>query len=261
MTTYGLKKFAILYPNDAYGIEYTNIFWDEVLARGGEITAAQTYSSAEKDFHNSIARLIGTYYLDDRADEYSFLLKKWYKEQKTINSRTTPPADLLPPRIDFEAIFIPDGVKALGQMASMLVYNDVANVRLLGTNLWNNSTLIDRGTSLIENALFVDDKNTFDSAFKRTSFFRDYVALYKEEPSIFEAQAYDTGHALRVLIENGASSRSSVRDGLAQIRNFKGVLGTLDVNESREFTRPLTLLTVKAGKIEEAAHPALRSTN
>jgi ABC-type branched-subunit amino acid transport system substrate-binding protein len=37
-----LRRFAILYPNDPYGVEYANIFWDEVLARGGVITAAQT---------------------------------------------------------------------------------------------------------------------------------------------------------------------------------------------------------------------------
>ncbi|NCN95375.1 MAG: ABC transporter substrate-binding protein, partial [Bdellovibrionales bacterium] len=47
-----LKKFAILFPNDAYGVEYANLFWDEVERRGGSISAAQSYSSDETDFRN-----------------------------------------------------------------------------------------------------------------------------------------------------------------------------------------------------------------
>jgi ABC-type branched-subunit amino acid transport system substrate-binding protein len=59
----GIKKFAVLFPNDAYGVEFTNIFWDEVLARGGQVTSAQSYSSKETDFHAVIQRLVGTYYV------------------------------------------------------------------------------------------------------------------------------------------------------------------------------------------------------
>src|SRR5690606_20620431 len=50
----GFKRFAILYPEDAYGTEYANLFWDAVLAAGGEIKAAQSYNPKETDFRASI---------------------------------------------------------------------------------------------------------------------------------------------------------------------------------------------------------------
>src|SRR6185369_3531304 len=62
MDELGLKKFAILFPNDPYGVEYANIFWDEVLARGGSVQAAQTYNPKDTDFRGVIQRLVGTYY-------------------------------------------------------------------------------------------------------------------------------------------------------------------------------------------------------
>lgn len=252
MDQFGMKRFAIIYPNDPYGVEYANLFWDEVLARGGQITAAQYYSPNEKDFRGLVSRLVGTYYLEDRASEYSALLKKWYSEQKVISSRVSPPTDLLPPIIDFDAVFIPDGVKALGQISSMLVYSDVSNVRLLGTNLWNNPGLVERGSKLIESALFIDATSLVDNSFQKTAFYKEYVSMYKEEPGVFEAQAYDTGLALRQAIQSGARSRSALRDSLQRISGFNGLVGNISVTANREFTRPLTLLTVKDSKIAPA---------
>lgn len=252
---YGHRRFAIIYPNDPYGVEYANIFWNEVLSRGGQITAAQTYSPQERDFSGVISRLVGTFYLEDRHSEYSALLGNWYAEQKVISSRVTPPADLLAPIVDFDAVFIPDGAKALGQIASMLVYHDVKNVRLLGTNLWNSPAIVSRGTSLIEGSLFVDARSTVDKSFSRSAFFREYKSLYGEEPSVFEAQAYDTALSLRTAIQSGARSRPALRESLLRTRTLQGAVGTIDVTESREFTRPLSLLTVKDGQIEIAVPP------
>lgn len=248
----GMKRFAILYPNDPYGVEYANLFWDEVLLNGGQITAAQTYAPTEKDFSSAISRLVGTYYLEDRVDEYTHLAKEWYAQQKTITARVTPPTDLLQPIVDFDGLFIPDGVKSLGQISSMLVYNDISGVRLLGTNLWNSSTLIDRGTNLIDRALFVDAKSSVDKSFDHSRFYQEYKNIFGEEPSTFEAQAYDTGLALKDAIQQGARSRVALREALMSLRPFQGTVGAITINEEREFTRPLVVLTVKDGKIEQS---------
>lgn len=249
MDQYGMKRFAIMFPNDAYGVEYANIFWDEVLSRGGQITAVQAYAPNEKDFASVIRRLVGTYYLEDRQDEYNFLLKEWYSKQKRLTARTEPPDDLLPPIIDFDAIFIPDGVKALGQIASMLVYQNVGQTRLLGTNLWNTKELLDRGTKLSENALFVDAKVAVDPSFKESAFYKEFKQVYGEDPTIFEAQAYDTGLILRRYLTSGVSSRAALKESLKGLREFNGAIGSITVNSAREFSRPLTVLSNIDGQI------------
>ncbi|MEK6554416.1 MAG: penicillin-binding protein activator, partial [Bdellovibrionota bacterium] len=246
MDTQGLRRFAILYPNDAYGVEYANLFWDAVLARGGQIVAAQTYATDEKDFGPVIRRLVGTYYLEARAEEYAYLLRDWYSKQKSITSRTESPDDLLPPIQHFDAIFIPDSVRALGQIASMLIYQNVQSTRLLGTNLWNTKDLVDRGTKLIDNSIFVDASSSMDQTYQKSDFAKEYRATFGEEPTVFEAQAYDTGIALRRILTSGVSSRNELREKLESIGSFAGSVGNIRVAQ-REFSRPLTVLSVQAG--------------
>lgn len=249
MDDLGYRRFAILYPNDAYGIEYTNLFWDEVLARGGSISAAQIYDSKETDFSGPVKRLVGTFYLEDRLEEYKYLLKEWQKKTKSVGARVSPPDELLPPIIDFEAIFVPDSIRALSQIAPMLAFHDVNKVKLLGTNLWNTPDLVTKGERFVEGALFVDGLLHQDPGFRESKFFRDYFQTFQEEPGLFEAQGYDAGLMLREIIENGERSRIGLAEKLSQLKTFRGALGTLYANNSREVERPTLALTIEKGVI------------
>ena len=243
------KRFAILYPNDKYGVEYANLFWDEVRARGGIITGAQSYAPKETDFSGPIQRLVGTYYLKGRVGEYKYLLKSWQKKAKTMRGRTSPPGELLPPIIDFEVLFVPDDTSAIGQIAPMLAYQEVKGIRLLGTNIWNTSNLMKRGERFVEGAIFVDSLLSSDSLFQRSRFFQDFQNTFKEAPGLFEVQGFDAALIVRKLIEDGERTRVDLADSLASLKTFKGSLGTLFVNNRREVERPLVPLTVEKGRI------------
>jgi len=249
MGTLGMKKFAILYPNDAYGVEYANLFWDAVLARGGEITGVQAYDPKSTNFSDPVRRLVGTYFLEDREDEYRSRLNDWFKDRKTLRGRQSPPEDLLPPIVDFDAIFVPDGARAMGQIAPTLAYHDVLNVKLLGTNLWNTTSFIRLGKRHVEDAVFVDTILSSDPAFRSSSFFKEFVAVFGEEPGLFEAQAYDAGLMLRQSIASGANSRLGLTRELSSRDKFTGSIGTLQMTEQREIIRPLVTLTVHKNQI------------
>lgn len=249
MEDLGMKKFAILFSNDPYGVEFANIFWDEVLARGGSITAAQNYSAKETDFHDVIQRLVGTYYIETRNDEYRVRLKDWAKAQGKAAARMTPPDDLLPPLVDFDAIFIPDSAKSMGQIAAMLTYNNVKNVKLLGTNLWNTPGLEKRAGNFANNLLFVDSFVSSDPNYAHSQFVKDYKTIFNEEPGILEVQGYDAALLLRQLISQGYTSRESLSRALAKVQDFPGSLGPLSITQDREIMRPLTALTLEKGEI------------
>lgn len=242
----GFKRFAVLYPNDAYGVELANLFWDEVLARGGQITGAQSYDPKETDFRKSIKRLVGTYYIDDRAQEYQIRLRELKKDQKSHTARDQI-KDVLPPIVDFDAIFIPDSTRAAGQIAAMLTYNDVNNVTLMGTNLFHSKDLVDRGGKNVEGALFID--SALPSA-ETNSFYQNFVRTYSYKPDIFELQGYETGLILRHALEQGASTRVALKERLSKLSQFKGVVGPLSMSGQREVLRPLVLYTVEKGVIK-----------
>ncbi len=247
MEDMGMKKFAILYPNDLYGTEFTNIFWDEVLARGGQVTAVQTYSIKETDFRLVIQRLVGTYFGEARQDEFNLRLKELQQSGKKHSMRQSNLENVLPPITDFDAIFIPDSARAMGQIAAMLSYNDVRGVKLLGTNLWNTKDVAKRAGNFAQNLIFVDSITPVTQSNSR--FLAEYRSLYGEEPSLIEVQAYDAGLILRQLIASGADSREALVGRLSQLKHFPGSLGSLSTNADREIERPVTPLTIEKGEV------------
>lgn len=246
MEDYGMKKFAILYPNDQYGVEFSNIFWDEVLARGGQVTAVQNYSTKETDFRLVVQRLVGTYYGEARQDEFNVRMKEKQKTEKR-SARKDNVETILPPITDFDGIFVPDSAKALGQIAAMLAFNDVRGVKLLGTNLWNTPAITKRAGNFVNNLMFVD--SMAPNAQEQSRFATEYKALYNESPSLIEIQAYDAGLILRQLIASGADSRQSLTKKLTELNKFPGALGPLTMSPDREIERPVTALTVEKGEI------------
>jgi branched-chain amino acid transport system substrate-binding protein len=251
MEEFNINRFAIMYPNDPYGVEYANIFWNEVTRRGGQINGAQPYPRNEKDFKGQVQRLVGTFYIDDRMEEYKLRLKEWEKKQKRVSQRNLPPEDILPPLVDFEALFIPDDTVALGQVASMLKYNDVGGIRLLGTNLWNKpSEFFARGQTFAESSLFVDAFTPSENELKKNEFYQEFNRVFGQKPTVFEIQAYDTGKIIRQILDRGADSRASVIGSLRDGKDFPGVFGPLQVGKNREITRHVVAFTGNNGQIQ-----------
>lgn len=248
MEDFGMKRFAIVYPNDPYGVEYTNLFWDEVLARGGTIASVQSYNPKETDFRYVIQRLVGTFYVEGRYDEFKMRQhQKELAQAKKHSSRESNEEDILPPIVDFDAVFIPDSSKAMGQISAFLSFTGVKGVKLLGTNLWNSPGLAKRAGNFVNNLIFVDSYLPALSGDSR--FVQEYKALYNEDPSLIEIQAYDSALILRQMIVQGATTRETLARQLTSLKRFPGALGTLNMNPDREIQRPLLALTLDKGEI------------
>lgn len=247
----GLKRFAIVYPNDAYGTEYATFFWDEIKARGGEIVGAQSYDVETKDFSPQVQRLTGTFYMEDRANEYAQRLKVYQEKNPKRSARSSAPTieDILPPIVDFDAVFIPETAVGVGQIVPAFAYNNVKGIRFLGTNAWNSDALIRRAGKSVEGSVFVDSVLTTDPTFRASEFFTTFKGTFDEEPGRNEIQAFDSAVILRQLIGSGETTRVGLQSRLATLQNAPGALGRVSAAGDREFRRPTTVLTVNAGKI------------
>jgi len=250
MKDLNFKRFAILYPNDAYGVKISNIFWKMVVEKGGTVSGAQAYPPGETDFNEPIQKLVGTFYLEDRKEEYKQRLKEWHeKEEAAGRRRQKPPVGLLPPVVDFDAIFIPDGPKAIGQIAPMLAYNDIRDVYLIGTNIWNTREFLRRGQNFVSSSLFTDAFYEQDESFRNSQFYQSFSSTFNKAPSTFALVGYDSGLVARSVLSQGASSRLEFTQTIAQNRGIPGALSTLSLNSKKEFVRPVVTLTVKEGEI------------
>ncbi len=257
------KRFAVLYPNDAYGVEFANIYWDHVLARGGKIMAAQTYDAKENDFTSMIQKMTGTYYPEGRPEEYKERLKEMALEKKgkaeknknkvpAKNSRANEVLEsVLSPIVDFDVLFIPDTGKTLSQVMAFLKVNDVPPIVFLGTNIWNSAELGKRVGTNSNQIYFVDAIDQSDSTPKETSFYKDYFAAFNEEPTLIEMQVFEAAKIIRDLLADGVSSRDSLASSLRSLGRTQGVTGQLRMSSQRELERPLHILSLESGIIKK----------
>lgn len=253
------KRFAILYPNDAYGIEFANKYWDLVLAGGGEVVAAQAYDPKDTNLDIYVKKLVGTYHVDARSQEYEARLKEIAekkKKQKDLEANKKKSTrehetqeNILPPIVDFDVLFVPDSGKALGQIMAFMKNNDVTQMTYLGTNLWNTSDLYRRVGNNTSNVFFVDANLTVDDQ-KKSDFHSKYVAKYEEEPTIVEAQIYEAAKILKDTIGSSSISRSSLAYQLGILGRKQGAYSEIRMNNNHEIERPLHIFSLTEGAIQ-----------
>ncbi|MCK5783279.1 MAG: penicillin-binding protein activator [Desulfobacterales bacterium] len=241
----GLSRFAILYPEEKYGETFMNLFWDEVISYGGEIVGVESYTFDQTDFATAIRKLTGLYY-EVPAD-----LKETVSTTIPYSGKQEDTEDMAP-IIDFEAIFIPDGPKKVGLIAPQLVFFDVNEVYLFGTNLWHSDQLIEMARQHVNGAIIPEIFFAESTAEEVVSFTRFFEETYGETPGAIEAVAYDIATMLfQILSMPDVSYRSSIKEKLMHISDFKGVTGTSAFNDEGDAIKELYLLKIKGNKFVE----------
>jgi len=227
----GMKRFAILYPDDPYGNEMMEAFWNEVEWYGGEVRGVESYEPNATDFSREIRALAG---LPEKKDGQE------QEEEK--------PA----PFVDFDALFIPDTALKARLIAPQLAFHDITTVQLLGSNLWNTPDLLQGETTYLQGAVFVDV--FFPDSLSRAV--RDFVDrfyfAYGRNPTEIEALAFDTMKILLTLLEDEKIRiREDLRDALLQLKNDPGVTGLTGFDEGGEARKELFVLSIRGNKIVE----------
>jgi branched-chain amino acid transport system substrate-binding protein len=240
----GLTRFAILYPDEKYGITFMNLFWDEVIALGGEVVGVESYTSSQSDFSVAIKKLVGLYY-DVPIDLLE--LEDFIFEDEVPDE---PEAI-----VDFDAIFIPDGPEKSGLILPALTYHDVTDTYLLGTNLWHSNRLIDMAKHHARGAIMPEIffAESADDTVKE--FVRLFEETFAEKPGFIEAISYDTATILfDVISRPHIRFRSSIRNELMSIHNFPGATGLTRFSENGDAEKRLFLLQITRRGFVELDH-------
>jgi ABC-type branched-subunit amino acid transport system substrate-binding protein len=250
----GLRRFAILYPSDDYGVTYKNLFWDEVEQLGGEIVGVEAYPPDQVDVQTPIRRLVGMDYLTDDQKE---LVQERDRLQRRPHDNAerlaSPELTDLPPFVDFDALFIPDAAHQVGLILPQVRFYDIRDPLLLGPSGWNDRKLVEIAGGDAEGVVFADVFfPASDFPFVK-DFVSSYYAAYGEEPGAVAAEGFDAGSMLREALSHDdiVVSRTRVRDELLEIRDFPGVSGLTSFDEVGGTRKNLYLLTVLRGEIAE----------
>jgi ABC-type branched-subunit amino acid transport system substrate-binding protein len=212
----GIRRFAVMHPDDKYGHTFMARFAEAVETHGAILTGRVTYNPTSTDFAEPIRHLAA------------------------MGAGTPNGA---------EALFIPDAPAKAALIIPQLAFHDLTGLRLLGVNLWHDRSLIEMADTFAEGVVFPAGffPRQADSAI--AAFIEDFQAAYGQEPGYIEATAYD---AAMILFE--ALSRPEVRSR-AQLLNFlttgrprAGLTGEGFFDPQGELRQSLPLVTVRGGE-------------
>ncbi|UCD78034.1 MAG: penicillin-binding protein activator [Desulfobacterales bacterium] len=259
--TLGLYRYAILYPDETYGITFMNLFWDELLKLGGKVVGVEAYKPQNTDFTDPIKKLIGLYYQVPEDLKPEVVLNGNQSETDAQKSADNGSRDASAdkqqeeepqPIVDFDAIFIPDSPGKAGLIVPQLAYLDVKDVYLLGTNLWHSDSLIKIADQYVQGAVMPDGFFGESDSPIVQKFVTAFEEAYQEKPDFIEAVVFDSAMILfHAVSRPHIRYRNEIRDELLGLDNFPGVTGPTRFDENGEVRKKLHLLRIKGKRFVE----------
>lgn len=235
------KRFGIFAPDSAGGHRAAEAFKAAVLARGGEI-AGETFYDPEAKALMPFAAELGQ--KDEKARAWE--LRKLREEAEEAGR--DPGTVVLPPAVEFDAIFIPDNARNVALAAAALAYEEFSigqfrakkgadTAALIGLSGWNHQTLVTSGDAYVRDSRFTE----YFLTDAHPDFVRDFKGATNRDPSPLEAAVVDAG---RLLAKAAGTDHASFAESLAAAKVEGSNTGTTGFGEDHRSTPTIAILTI-----------------
>ncbi|OGC92039.1 MAG: ethanolamine utilization protein EutJ [candidate division Zixibacteria bacterium RBG_16_53_22] len=208
----GLRNVAILKDvrND-YSVGLAQFFEETFVGLGGKIAATQAYSEGDTDF----------------------------KAQLTALKGANP-----------EAVFVP-GYYTEGALIVKQARELNMTMPIIGGDGWDSSKLVEIGGEALNGSYFSTHYASDDTNYMVKNFVTKYKERYNETPDAMAALGYDAGLILcDAITRAGSTDGAAIRDALAATRGFRGVTGTISIDENRNARKSAVVIAVVDGKLQ-----------
>lgn len=253
-----IKRVAILYPQDRYGQTFMHLFWDALLEKGATVAALESYDPRKTDFAEPIKKLVGLHYHLPwfLKSKITTALDRFSHDEEDPGDAFDDDAETEYDRpeaiVDFDAVFIPDSPKAAGLIIPQLLYYDIKNVYLLGTNLWHTPKFIEMAGDYIRRAIIPDVFFAHSESETVSKYVAQFKSLYGQDSGLIEAIAYDSASILLEIVNRPeVFFRNSIKETLKTLEPYNGVTGQTRFDENGEAQKSLYLLGVKRKRFFE----------
>lgn len=246
----GLRRYAVLYPDEPYGINFMNIFRAQAESAGAHVVAVQAYDPTQTDFRETLKNLSSRHSPgpDDSKSSGPGSGMESAADTATVASQSTSR--------EFEALFIPDSPQKLAVIVPQLAYGHLRPSYLLGTSLWHSPKLIQTGGPSIQGSILPDGFFAQSTTEIIQRFVKEFQKVYQEAPGYIEAVSYDTAMMIFEIVSNpGIHLRSSVNKAILRPDGFSGVTGHYRFDKEREAQKKLFLLQIKGDEFVEISAP------
>ena len=151
-----LHRIAILKPLGGKADKVTSYFTQNIRTLGGEIHAELTYTPGNFESMQEAAHKLFQMSVTGREDELRAAHKKAKENAEAEGEVFNPKMVFLKPKIEFDAVFIPDDFRTVRYFAKIFRYNRVERITMIGNHEWRSPALIEPYDDLLSNSLFAD---------------------------------------------------------------------------------------------------------
>jgi len=233
----GLKRFAVLAPDDAYGATVVSALSATVSRFGGSVVDLAYYHPSGADIEPVVRRLAD---YDNRREALQEMRKELEDKEDELSKSALERLSLLETLGDlpFDALLIADGGDRLQRVAAMLPFFDIdpKKIRILGTGQWDTQGI---GTEpALTGAWFAAPPPA-----ARKSFEKRYRDLYGSSPPRLATLAYDA-MALAAVLARGDNPDPYNTTAITQQSGYAGRDGIFRFNAAGTAERGLSVLEV-----------------
>lgn len=209
---YGIRKVALLYGND------------DVFTKSG----FDTMKKVSEDLKLNI-----------------LTIETFQRGQADYKAQLTKIKSLNPDAVFCSALY-EEGAVILSQARKMGI-----KVPFVGGNGFNSPKVIDIAKDAAEGLIVATPWFPERNDPRVKAFVATYRKRYGKIPDQFAAQAYDALYIMaQALQKAGKADRAALRDALAAVRNFNGVLGKFSFDAERDVEMEPNVLVIKGGKFQ-----------
>ena len=205
-----ISKVAILRDMGSdYSVGLADFFASRFQEMGGSVVADQSYKAGDQDF----------------------------KAQLTAIKGRSPEAVYLPGYYTDVALIVRQG-RELGM-----------KVPFLGGDGWDSAKLFEIGGKALEGSYFSNHYTPDDPSPRIQDFVKRYRERFGQVPDGLAALGYDAAQvAVQAMSRARDLSGPSVREALAETRDFPGVTGVIGINADHDAVKPAVVLRIEGGK-------------
>lgn len=240
------RNFAILAPNDSYGVAISKMLKDVLDRRYGNLIQSELYNRSSKDdMKRSTIRIVNAFKVPSELAEGG--------GNKLEEDFTVAQSD----KNFAEVIFVPESGKNLAKMVNLIKKHndDERDIQIVGIGGWDDDSVISDGD--LDDIWFAAPIQSRFNKFKKA-----YYRSYGEEPPRIASIVYDSVAAVTRIIDTKDTDDKQVTNEdfvnfeLNGSLGFDGIDGKFRFLENGLVERNFAVLKVNSGDLEIVESPS-----
>jgi len=195
----------------AYSEGLTEVFQRKFTEMGGKVMGVEAYAKGDTDFRAQLTNI---------------------------------------KKLKVEGLYVPGYYEDVGKIAEQSKELGL-KVVMMGGDGWDSAKLFELGGPAVEGSFVSNHYSAEDPNPRTQAFIAKYKEKYGAVPDSLAALGYDSARvAMDAIRRAGKTDGPSLRDAIAQTRDFPGVAGTITLDEKRNPVKPAVVLRVEGGKFK-----------